>query len=67
MKRREKYSHKGTYGHGFLIAGSYGMAGSAVLAAKGALRSGLGLLTVHVPERLYDIMQISVPEAICKC
>jgi NAD(P)H-hydrate epimerase len=65
LRRRDKYSHKGNYGHGFLIAGSYGMAGSAVLAAKGALRSGLGLLTVHVPRRLYDIMQISVPEAIC--
>ncbi|MDP3451694.1 MAG: NAD(P)H-hydrate dehydratase [Bacteroidales bacterium] len=65
LKKRGKYSHKGDYGHGLLVAGSLGMAGSAVLAAIGALRSGLGLITVHVPNRLYDILQISVPEAIC--
>ncbi len=65
LKKRGKYSHKGDYGHGLLIAGSTGMAGSAVLSAIGALRAGLGLITVHVPKRLYDIIQISVPEAIC--
>ncbi len=66
LKKRGKYSHKGDYGHGLLIAGSAGMAGSAILAARGALRAGLGLLTLHVPKRLHDILQVSVPEAICE-
>jgi len=65
LKKRDKFSHKGDYGHGLLIAGSYGMGGSAVLAARAALRSGLGLLSVHIPNKLYDILQISVPEAMC--
>jgi len=65
LKKRDKFSHKGDYGHGLLIAGSYGMGGSAVLAARAALRSGLGLLSVHIPYNLYEIMQISVPEAMC--
>ena len=65
LKPREKFSHKGNFGHSLLIAGSYGMGGSAILAAKGAMRSGAGLLTVHIPKLLYEIIQISVPEAIC--
>lgn len=65
LKKRKKFSHKGDYGHGLLVAGSFGMGGSAILASRAALRSGLGLLTVHVPGRLYNIMQVSVPEAIC--
>lgn len=63
---RVKFSHKGTYGHGLLIAGSKGKMGSAVLAAKAALRSGIGLLTVDIPECGYTILQTAVPEAMCK-
>lgn len=62
--KRPNISHKGTYGHALIVAGSFGMMGAAVLATKSALRSGCGLVTVHIPERGYDIMQISVPEAI---
>ncbi len=61
---RNRFSHKGDYGHGFLIAGSLGKAGAAVLSAGAAMRSGLGLLTVHVPQKLYSIMQSSIPEAM---
>ncbi len=61
---RNRFSHKGDYGHGFLIAGSLGKAGAAVLASGAALRSGLGLLTVHVPEIMYSILQAAVPEAM---
>jgi NAD(P)H-hydrate epimerase len=64
IRPRGRFSHKGTYGHGLLIAGSYGMAGSSVLAARAALRTGIGLLTVHAPIKNNDIVQISVPEAI---
>lgn len=58
------FAHKGINGYGVLVAGSYGMMGGAVLAAKAAVRSGIGLLSCHIPERGMDIMQISVPEAL---
>ncbi|SDH03577.1 NAD(P)H-hydrate epimerase [Dyadobacter soli] len=64
IKPRQKFSHKGTFGHAVLIAGSFGKMGAAVLSAKACLRSGVGLLTMHVPARGYEIAQISVPEAM---
>jgi len=64
IKPRKKYSHKGTYGHALLLAGSYGMTGAAVLSARAAHRTGLGLLTAHLPSACVDIMQISSPETI---
>lgn len=64
VKPRKQFAHKGNFGHALLIAGSYGMAGASVLAAKACLRSGVGLLTVHAPIRNNEILQISVPEAI---
>lgn len=62
--QRRKFSHKGTYGHALLINGSYGKMGAAILAARSCLRSGVGLLTCHVPRVGYPIMQISVPESM---
>jgi len=64
LKARSRFSHKGTHGHVLLIAGSYGMMGAAVLGAKAGLRTGSGLLTVHVPRFGYQILQTSVPEAL---
>lgn len=64
LMRRDAFGHKGVFGHGLLIAGSYGMAGAAVMAARAAMRSGIGKLTVHIPSSCLDIMQISVPEAV---
>ncbi len=64
IKPRQKFSHKGTYGHAVIIAGSYGKMGAAVLSGKACLRSGVGLLTMHVPACGYEIAQISVPEAM---
>lgn len=61
---RKKFSHKGTFGHALVIAGSYGKMGAAVLSAKACLRSGVGLLSMHIPECGYEIMQISNPEAM---
>ena len=63
---RKKFTHKGTYGHGLLIAGSKGKMGSAILSAKAALRSGIGLLTAQIPSCGYVIFQSSVPEAMCE-
>ncbi len=62
--RRDPESHKGDYGHALLVAGSYGKMGAAVLAARACLRSGVGLLTVHVPRCGVDILQTAVPEAM---
>lgn len=64
LKHRPLFGHKGTFGHGLLIAGQYGMAGAAILAAKACLRSGAGKVTVHTPLLNNDILQVSVPEAI---
>lgn len=64
-KPRNRFTHKGHYGHAALIAGSTGMMGAAVLAAKGCLRSGVGKLTCYTPKTGYEIMQESVPEAMC--
>jgi len=64
---REKFSHKGTFGHALLIAGSKGKTGAAVLAAKACLRSGAGLVTVHCPKESLAIVQTAVPEAMVHC
>lgn len=65
IKIRKSFSHKGNYGHALLIAGSNGKMGAAVLASKACLRSGVGLLTVHIPSIGYSVLQTAVPEAMC--
>ena len=62
--KRQKFSHKGTFGHALLIMGSYGKVGAAILAARACLRSGVGLVTIHAPKCAYPILQMSVPEAM---
>ena len=64
LKARNEFSHKGTYGHALLIAGSYGMAGASVLAARSCMRSGVGLLTIHAPQCNNSILQTAIPEAM---
>jgi len=64
IKPRSRFDHKGNYGHALLIAGSYGKMGACVLSAKAALRSGVGLLTTHIPKEGYFIIQSTVPEAM---
>lgn len=64
IKPREQDSHKGTYGRLLTVCGSYGMAGAALLCARGALRSGVGLLTTAVPERVYPLLASAVPESM---
>jgi len=61
---RKKFSHKGTYGHALIAAGSYGMMGAAVLCVRVAIHSGAGLVTAFIPKCGYNIMQRSVPEAM---
>jgi NAD(P)H-hydrate epimerase len=61
---RDTFAHKGQMGHALMIAGSYGMAGAAILATRACLRSGVGKVTVHTPKMNREILQISVPEAV---
>jgi len=64
MLRRSDFAHKGTMGNALLVAGSYGMAGAAILAARACLRSGAGKATVHTPKKNVAVLQTAVPEAI---
>ncbi len=62
FRRREKDTHKGTFGHVLAIAGSFGKTGAASLAGRAALRTGAGLVTVAVPESCLAIVARSMPE-----
>ena len=63
-KPRLVFAHKGNFGHALLVAGSFGKMGAAVLGARACLRSGAGLLSVHVPGCGYPILQTAIPEAM---
>lgn len=64
IRPRVADSHKGTYGTLLTVCGSYGMAGAALLCARGALRSGVGLLRVAVPQSVYPLLVDAIPEAV---
>ena len=64
IQPRKADAHKGNYGHALLIAGNIGRVGAAVIAARACLRSGVGLLTVSVPQEERIILQIAIPEAM---
>lgn len=64
LKPRKLFCSKADFGHALLVAGSYGMMGAAQFAAIGAVRSGLGKLTVRSASWGYEVMQTAVPEAL---
>lgn len=64
LKTRKTFDHKGNYGHGLLIGGSYGKTGAVILGAMAALRTGAGLITCHIPCGSNDIIQSAFPEAM---
>lgn len=66
LKKRGKFDHKGNFGHGLLISGSYGKMGAALIGAKAALRSGIGLITCHIPSCGTNILQTYLPEAMLR-
>ena len=63
-KPRNRFAHKGNFGHALMIAGSYGKVGAAVLSSKACLRTGAGLVTCFIPKCGYEIMQTALPEAM---
>lgn len=65
LMERRKDSHKGDFGRVLVVAGSVGMAGAALMCGKAAIRSGAGMVRFAVPEELFTILQIGVPEATC--
>jgi len=65
FRPRPRNANKGDFGRVLVVAGSKGMAGAAILCAKGALRAGAGLVTVSVDDELLPIIQCAVPEATC--
>ena len=50
LRTRNVFAHKGDFGHALLISGSKGKMGAALLAAGACMRSGVGRLTVHLPQ-----------------
>lgn len=65
LPRRARDSHKGMYGHVLLVGGSKGYTGAIAMAARAALRSGAGLVSVLTPEEVYPIVaQACGPEAM---
>lgn len=67
MMRRSKFSHKGSFGHALLLAGSQGKSGAALISAKACLRSGAGLLTVHSTKNTLEALLNHLPEAMSSC
>ncbi|WP_406683693.1 NAD(P)H-hydrate dehydratase [Seonamhaeicola sp. MEBiC1930] len=61
---RDKFSHKGQFGHSLIIGGSYGKIGAVTLASKGALTAGAGLVSAFIPKCGYNVLQSSLPEAM---
>ena len=64
LPKRKANTHKGDYGKVFILAGSEGMLGAAVLCSRGALRVGAGLVYLSVPKNLRDIANLATPEVI---
>lgn len=64
LPSRRPSSHKGTFGHVGIIAGSVGKTGAAALAAQAALRVGAGLVTVATPSSVNDVLEAKLLEAM---
>lgn len=64
LRSRSPFAHKGEMGHALIVAGSYGMAGAAILATQACLRAGAGKVSIHTPKRNAVILQTTVPEAV---
>ncbi|MBK8845320.1 MAG: NAD(P)H-hydrate dehydratase [Bacteroidetes bacterium] len=65
LKPRNKFSHKGNFGHALLIGGMLGKAGALQLAARACMRSGAGLCTVATEKLSALSIQIAVAEVMC--
>ncbi|MBU1911987.1 MAG: NAD(P)H-hydrate dehydratase [Candidatus Omnitrophica bacterium] len=64
LKKRPRNSHKGDFGHIFILAGSRGLTGAAALCSNAAMRSGAGLVTLGIPVSLNSIMSRKLTEVM---
>lgn len=64
LKPRKGNSHKGTYGHLLVLAGSTGKSGAAYLTSLGAARAGTGLVTIGIPGAISDSMEQKTTEVM---
>ncbi len=64
LRVRPDFSSKADFGSACIVAGRYGMVGAAVLACRGAVRSGAGKITLHSPQCAFEIIQSAVPEVL---
>jgi len=64
LPRRDTNSHKGVYGMAVLVGGSRGMGGAAILATRGALASGAGLVRAYVPSEVAPSLLAAAPAAM---
>lgn len=64
IPNRHPAAHKGDAGHVYILAGSPGLTGAAVLSANGAMRTGAGLVAVGVPRDLNPILEMKLDEAM---
>lgn len=63
-KYRPRFSHKGTYGHAGIVAGSEEKMGAALLATEAALRVGTGLVTAFIPRSGNVALNTRIPCAM---
>ena len=66
IRKRPRDIHKGDCGRVLLICGSEEMAGAAIFATRSAIKSGSGLVYTCTAREIFPVLQISVPEGICK-
>ncbi len=66
LPERPRNSHKGTFGHVLVVAGSEGMSGAAVLCTRAALRAGAGLVTTACTFPSLSVLQTGAPCAMAK-
>ncbi|RKJ42118.1 NAD(P)H-hydrate dehydratase [Acutalibacter sp. 1XD8-33] len=64
LPRPDVQTNKGSMGRLLLVCGSYGMAGACIMAARAALRSGVGLVDIAADARIYSLLAPAVPEAV---
>ena len=64
LPQRPLDSHKGTFGHALVVAGSQSYVGAAYLASQAAVRAGAGLTTLATPESVYPIAAAKATEPI---
>lgn len=64
VPKRVTYGHKGTFGHCLVIGGCINYVGAPMYTAKAAFHTGVGLVTLAIPESIYPIVAVKCPESL---